>query len=218
MAIKWKIELIKPLETLRVHANDAWIRSMPELEKWMRSELVPMLVNGGNGIVGISQTDFYKFVTSPRGLSELGIEATEPPKLLQAYLTTAFKIRVEKRYIALEFGNFAKLKAATPHPADGTGQLHISSWLEWVYGREEPKHGFVERDLLNPKAQKSIRLGAPLGGLMLPRGAYRSTGLWRFPAHIQEYERQWLGQNLQRIETVMTEKMFQVFAIKLING
>lgn len=216
MTLKWEIKLIKPISALNVYASDAWTRSMPELSKWMASELLPSLVYGGNGITGIAQTDFYKFITSPRGLSELGIEASEPPKLLQAYASTAFKIRTHKSHMVLEFGNYAKLKAATPHPADGTGHLHIDSWLEWVDGLEV-KRGFVPRsDLANTKAEKSIRLGKPLGGLMLPRRAYRSTGLWRFPAQLRNYETQWFNQNIQRIENLLAEKTLSVFIKNLI--
>lgn len=216
MAIKWEIKLIKPLSTIRIYADNAWMRSMPEIGQWMGTDLVSMLVYGGNGITGIEQTDFYRFISSSRGLSELGIEASEPPKLLQAYTTTAFKVRVQKAHVVLEFGNYAKLKAATPHPADGTGNLHIDSWLEWVDGLEVNR-GFVARDdIPNNKAQDAIRLGKPLGGLMLPRGAYGSTGLWRFPSQLRNYENKWFMQNAQRIQAVLTEKMLKVFIKNLV--
>jgi hypothetical protein len=216
MTLDWEIKLINPLKPLRIHAGKAWERSMPEIDQWMRSELVPAMVYGGHGIVGIAQTDFYKYVTSPRGLSELGIEASEPPKLLKAYATTAFKINVQKKQMNLEFGNYAKLKAATPHPADGTGHLHIDSWLEWVDGKEVDS-GFVPRSKLGNRAAKSIRLGEPLGGLMLPRGAYGSTGLWRFPSQLRQYEDKWFKQNIKAIQDLIIDKMISVFVMKLVT-
>lgn len=217
MATDWTIQLVnKPIDVLTLHAGDAWARTMLEIEKWMQTQLVPAMVYGGLGIVGIAQTDFYKYVTSPRGLSELGIEASEPPKLLQAYATTAFKTRVYKHQMNLEFGNYAQLRAATPHPANGTGHLHIDSWLEWVAGKEVNR-GFVPRDQLGKGSVKSIRLGDPLGGLMLPRGAYNSTGLWRFPAQLKHYEDKWFRQNINVIEKLITEKMLSVFIVKLVT-
>lgn len=215
MATKWEIKLLKPTEKLQIFAGDAWARSMPELEKWMRAELIPAFVNGGLGIVGLSQTEFYKFITSPEGLSQLGIDASQPPKLLQAYLKSAFSIRIYTHQMNLKFGDYAKLKAATPHPATGTGHLHIDSWLEWVDGMEVNR-GFVPREKIG-KASKRIRLEAPLGGLMLPRGAYGSTGLWRFPAQLRNYEAQWFDQNINQIEKVLTEKMIEVFIMKLVT-
>lgn len=216
MAATWEISLIKPLEKLKLHVGNAWERSMPEIDRWMRAELIPSMVYGGMGIVGISQTDFYRYITSQRGLSELGIEASQPPKLLQAYANTAFKVRIFKKQMTLEFGNYARLKAATPHPANGTGHLHIESWLEWVDGKEVNR-GFVPREKLGGTASKAIRLGEPLGGLMLPRGAYGSTGLWRFPAQLRHYEDKWFKQNIEAIEKVITQKMLEVFVMKLVT-
>lgn len=216
MALQWEIKLLRPLDNLRSHALKAWERSMPEVEQWMRSELIPAMVYGGHGITGIAQTDFYKYVSSPRGLSELGIEASEPPKLLQAYATTAFRIMKYKKQINLEFGQYAKLKAATPHPANGTGHLHIDSWLEWVEGKEVNR-GFVPREKIPGKLEKSIRLGNPLGGLMLPRGAYGSTGLWRFPRQLRQYEQKWFVENIKMIERLLIDKMFAIFAMKLVS-
>lgn len=216
MAIEWRIELQKPILTLNKHAFDAWAYSMSELELWMRKELIPAMVHGGMGIVGIAQIDFYRYVTSARGLSELGIEASEPPKLLKAYETTAFKINVQKRQMTLEFGNYARLRAATPHPANGTGHLHIDSWLEWVDGKEVNR-GFVPRSKLGGRAAKSIRLGSPLGGLMLPRGAYGSVGLWRFPSQLRHYEDKWFKQNIDVIQKVILEKMIAIFVMKLVT-
>ena len=215
MPLKWEIKLLRPLEALNIHADKAWARTMPELEKWMRNELVPAMVYGGNGIRGIAQTDFYKFITSERGLSELGIESSEPPKLLQAYLD-AFKITLFKHQMTLQFGNWAQLKAATPHPADGTGHLKIDSWLEWVDGLEVNR-GFVPREKLGKNAKRAVRLGEPLGGLMLPRGAYGSTGLWRFPAQLRAYENKWFSDNINSIQSVISDQMLQIFAVNLVT-
>jgi hypothetical protein len=217
MALKWEIKLIKPLDVLRDHANQAWARTLPEIEKWMQDELLHMLVYGGQGIQGIAQTDFYKFITSDDGLSQLGIESSEPPKLLQAYLTSAFKVRRYVHQITLQFGNYAALKAATPHPANGTGNLHIDSWLEWVEDDLDVDRGYVPRNNIPGKLSRSIRLGSPLGGLMLPRGAYGSSGLWRFPSWLKDYEDKWFSNNVQKIQDVLIQKMIEVFSRQLVS-
>jgi len=213
---KTEITLIRPEQILAKFAYDAWSKSMPEIQKWMATSLIHDLVYGGNGITGIEQTDFYRFVSSSLGLSELGIDVSEPRKLLEAYATRAFQVDVASDQVTLQFGDWAKLKASTPHPADGTGNLHIDSWLEWVDGLEVGR-GFVERKDLNADAQKAVRLGSPLGGLMLPRGAYNSTGLWRFPTQLKNYEDKWFRDNEQRIENVLISKMLEVFTKNLIG-
>lgn len=73
---------------------------------------------GGLGIQGIAQTEFYNFITSETGLSQLGIPSTEPPKLLDAYASKGFKILIKGgRTVVLQFGDVVQLKLATPHPA-----------------------------------------------------------------------------------------------------
>jgi hypothetical protein len=84
------------------------------------------MVFGGFGIQGISQTAFYRFISSADGLSQLGIPATEPPKLLKAYEKT-FKVSLNNTMFVMRFGDVAALKMGTPHPAAGTGNLRIGS-------------------------------------------------------------------------------------------
>jgi hypothetical protein len=185
----------------------------------MEKDLVKSLVFGGDGIGGIAQTPFYKFITSPDGLSQLGIEKSEPPKLLKAYERTAFSVKRTKRSITLRFGNVAKLKSATPHPATGTGQLKIASWLEWILDDEAViGRGFVARKDIPKGTQNKIRLGPPLGGLMLPRGAFNeSTGSWRFPQQFANYEDEWLAKNLVKIQRAIMDQMVKFFQLRLLQ-
>ena len=173
---------------------------------------------GGLGIQGIAQTPFYKYITSDQGLSELGIPASEPPKLLKAYTSRGYRVTSRgNRTIILKFGDTAQLKLATPHPANNTGQLQIESWLEWITdGRTEPR-GFVPRDKISDKAHKYIRLQAPLGGLMLPRGSFGSTGFWSFPSRFSAYDQDWFTQNISRIQNAVNSKVFEL-VLRYING
>lgn len=128
-------------------------------------------------------------------------------------------MRVVVKGYALEFGlgDRAILRLATKHPAAGTGFLDVSSWLEWVIDGEIVNRGFVDRSKLTSNAQKSIRLGQPLGGLMLPRGAFGSPGTWKFPAHLQDYESKWLAANASKIEEVVFNKLREFLSQRL-NG
>lgn len=196
---------------------------LPRLEGFLRKRLVPALVDGGMGIEGISETEFYKFITSPDGLSQLGIEADQPPKLLEAYRRT-FKISTRGRAINLKFGNVAKLKLSTPHPASGTGKLRIDSWLTWVVdGRTEPR-GFVRRSRIegsNLSAKRKVRLSShirlrsPLGGLMLKDNFLGSTGFWKFPTRFRNYDSKWLRKNAPIIQRVIAEEAFKILQIEL---
>jgi len=107
----------------------------------------------------------------------------------------------------LRFGDTARLKLGTPHPAAGTGHLQVESWLEWILDGEVVKSGFVPRGKLPASAQKRIRISSGPGGLMLPAGAFGSTGLWRFPGVLQDYETAWMKDNIKKIETAITDKM-----------
>jgi len=182
--MNFTLRLVNPGPAIRKVVFEAWEMALTDLAKWMEKDLVKALVFGGLGIEGIAQTPFYKFITSAEGLSQLGIEKTEPPRLLRAYEKTAFKVTAHKRVIHLKFGDIVKLKAATPHPANGTGNLQIESWLNWIVdGEPVLGRGFVPRRDIPENVQEKIRLGSPLGGLMLPKGALgRSLGSWRFPA------------------------------------
>jgi hypothetical protein len=215
--VNFKVELIKPGIAVRKVVNLAWEQALGDLEKWMRKDLVKALTFGGLGIQGIAQTPFYQFISSPEGLSQLGIDASQPPKLLKAYERTAFSVKAKKRVISLKFGNVAKLKTGTPHPASGTGQLKVSSWLEWILDKKMVAgRGFVPRKDIRGKAEESIRLGAPLGGLMLPRGALgKSLGVWRFPAQFIDYEDDWLTKNVAKIEKAIVSQMVKLFQKRL---
>lgn len=175
----------------------------------MQYQLVPALVDGGLGIQGISQTAFYRFITSNDGLSQLGIRPGDPPRLLEAYRKT-FKIKMRGNKLELQFGDIRKLKLATPHFASGTGRLRVKSWLEWaVDGRTEPA-GYVPRAALPKGMHRAIRLNPPLGGLMLPRGSFRSSGMWSLPPFAQVYEFLWFKQNQFAIENAIADALRKI--------
>jgi len=182
----------------------------------MSKDLVRAMVRGGMGIQGIKDTEFFRFISSPDGLSQLGIPSTEPPKLLKAYESSAFRVKRKGDTLKLEFGNVAALKAATKHPAAGTGHLTISSWMEWVFDKKQVNSGFVPRRKVLG-GQRSIRLGSPLGGLMLPRGALGSSGLWRFPEALLNYEDKWVSENTSKIQEAIDKKVVELMN-KNING
>lgn len=212
-----KIKFIKPIETLEKFAATAWANMLPRLSIWIKTDLIKSFVYGGNGIKGIADMPFYKFISSPEGLSELGIAETEPPKLLEAYLKNAFSVQYRKRTLSLSFGDVAKLKMATHHPASGTGDLKIDSWLEWIVDDVPALKGYVPRSKVPAKTQKYIRLNAPLGGLMLKRGSFGSTGSWKFPQSLKDYDDDWFITNIGQIESVIGNKALELFAREL-NG
>jgi hypothetical protein len=215
---KLQITLVRPEQTLNNFARIAWSKASPEIARWMKSDLINAMVYGGLGIQGIAQTDFYKFITSDDGLSQLGIDKSEPPKLLQAYATNAFSISSSSNSVELEFGILAALKVATPHPAAGTGYLQIVSWLEWITDPITVGKGYVPRAKIPSKAQNNIRLSSPLGGLMLSRGALGSAGTWSFPYQYINYSDKWFGENVNKIQSALIDKSFMIFKDKLING
>lgn len=199
MAKGWQLKLIRPIDAVTVSIDRAWALALGDLEKWMKSDLIDALVHGGFSIKGISQTAFYRFITSPEGLGQLGIETSDPPRLLEAYKRT-FKVFHNRRLITLRFGDVAKLKMATPHPSAGLGHLHVTSWLEFIVDGVEAKSGFVPRAKLPVPTQKAIRVRSSPGGLMLPAGVFGSKGVWKFPKVYQNYEERWLKANMAKIE------------------
>ena len=203
MPTKWKLTLIRPKDAIQFQVRNAWSKAMKDLARWMKAEFAGILTFGGMGIQGIADTPFYKFISSAAGLSQLGIDKTQPPRLLKAYETSAFRVSSTKSTLLLRFGDVAQLKLATPHPASGTGHLQIESWLEWILDRKSVGSGFVKRASIPKGSQKNIRLAAPLGGLMLPTGVFGSTGLWRFPAVLGKYEEKWFKDNIKKIEKVI---------------
>lgn len=202
----WKLKLIRPAEAVRVAVDKAWSLALKDLSSWAETSLVDAMVDGGLGVEGIAQTEFYRFVSSPEGLGQLGIERTEPPKLLAAY-RRSFKVSSTNRLLLLRFGDMAQLKMGTPHPAAGTGHLQIESWLEWIVDGDTVQSGYVPRERLPVSAQKRIRIDSAPGGLMLPRGAFGSLGSWAFPASLRGYERKWFKDNVKKIEKAITRKM-----------
>lgn len=197
------------------HMKRMWGAAMPDIAKWMGKVLVPAMVHGGLDIEGIEQTSFYKFITSPEGLSQLGINASEPPKLLEAYKKT-FRTEVTRSSVRLLFGDVAVLKSNTIHPATGTGKLSVESWLDWIVDKEAVTDaGFIPRESIPKTLQGNIRLSSPLGGLMLPRGRFGSTGLWRFPSVLAEFDKDWLSKNKAQIELLITFAAIRIYNKKL---
>ena len=185
----------------------------------MRTELLRALVHGGMGIQGIEQTPFYKWLISDDGLSQFGIEKSEPRRLLDAYMKNLY-VRRRKNIIELKFGQVAKLKLFTPHPANNTGQLHIDSWLTWALdARTEPK-GYVPRTRIESSSlsrkQKSkllsrIRVSTAGGGLMLGRKFLGSKGRWQIPRQYADYDIRWLRQNAVKIQQRLIRKTIVFF-------
>jgi hypothetical protein len=181
----------------------------------MSNQLVDALINGGMGIEGIAQTELYRFITSPQGLSELGIPASEPPKLLEAY-KRAFKTKVTARTVRLRFGDVEVLKSMTPHPFSGRGKLTTKSWMEWVlFDRVVSSFGFVPREKISRGGQKSIRLRAPLGGLMLQSPTLGSSGFWSFPIEFVDFEKKWVAKNEFAIKGAIINKAFNLLQREL---
>jgi hypothetical protein len=133
----WNLNLNLPQKAVNDHINRQWPVALKRLGQWLETDFVNALVYGGMGITGIAQTPFYQWVSSQDGLSELGIEASEPPKLLDAYLRT-IKIKQSQKQVEIQFGDMALLKLATPHPAAGTGHLKIESWHGTNCPHEQP--------------------------------------------------------------------------------
>lgn len=214
MARKWQARLINPNREIEVKLNRAINFVLKDLDDWIKSDLVHALIYGGFGIQGLVDTMFYSFITSPEGLSELGIGPSEPPKLLEAYKRT---IQVDRQGLQLQvrFGDVAMLKLMTPHPAAGIGNLKIESWLEWILEGVTVGRGYVPRDRLPSRPQASIRLDSPLGGLMLPRGAFGSAGAWRFPQRFANYEVDWLQNNVSQIQQAITTKMVELIGQRI---
>lgn len=207
MAKPWTCQLINPQRGITGQINQAFNFVLGDLDKWLEDDFVRMLVYGGDNIQGIAQTDFYSFISSPEGLSELGIESSEPPRLLEAYLAS-LSVKREGRGLSIRFGDMAILKLYTPHPASGTGRLNIESWLEWIIdGIPVLDAGFVPREKLTESAQKRIRISSAPGGLMLPAGALGSSGSWRFPHRYADYEQQWLSTNLPNIQKALVAQL-----------
>lgn len=172
---------------------------------------MPSLVYGGMGIKGITSTEFWTFINSSEGLSELGIRPQDTNALLDAYIKT-FVVKVNGTELIFQFGNEAELKFNTPHWATGTGRLNVGSWLDWILdGEPVSDAGYVPRKNIPPAMEHAIRLNSPLGGLMLPGGLLGSTGTWRFPQRLQNYAEDWLRENMEVITRVISNQILVLF-------
>jgi hypothetical protein len=203
----WRLKLInKPEISVQIAVRKAWAEALGDLKGWAATDLVEAMTFGGLGIGGISSTPFYRFISSPEGLSQLGIDKSQPPLLLRAYERSAFKVSHNNSMLLLQFGDVAALKIATPHPGKSQG-LQVQSWMEMVLDDFTATAGFVPRKSLPRSMRKKIRLSSPLGGLMLPMGQFGSTGSWQFPDQFRDYDVQWLQANAQKIETAIVNQM-----------
>jgi len=205
----WKLTLINAERIIRDATTDAWATAMVAMRLWMSTTLVKAMVRGGLGMQGLAQTKFYQFITSNAGLSQLGIDRSEPPKLLDAY-EESFSAIVAGTSVVMLFGDEDLIKIRTAHPATGTGHLQVESWMDWVFDGETVGRGFVPRGKLPKGADANVRLASPLGGLMLPQGVLGSTGNWSFPSDLMDFDSKWFVANLPIIELVVA-KQAQIF-------
>lgn len=200
------------MQTTRSFLYKAWNKAIGNLAAWTITDLVPALVYGGLGIKGITSTQFWHYINSNDGLSQLGIRPGDTDSLLKAYIDS-FTVRTQGRSLIFRFGDEAELKYGTPHWASGTGKLKVKSWLQWIVDEESVGDGgYVDRNNLPPELQDRPRLDAPLGGLMLPRGRFGSRGYWRFDPKLRQYHVDWLQSNMQAIEAAIGnefEKLMQ---------
>lgn len=212
MAGKWSIKLINPDHIIKQAVSQIWAGVMADMEKWITKELVPALTYGsaspkGNlGLQGIADTAFYKFITGPQGISELGISPVDAVKLLRAY-ENSMKVSYNNNLIILRFGDMAQLKAATPH---SDKDVTVQSWLEWIVdGVPIAGYGFVPANEL-PKNLQDTPRSRP-GGLMLKKGEYGSTGQWKFPQQFAHYDSDWLAFNAAKLEKLIVEQAIIFF-------
>jgi len=214
---KWQVSLINPEGPVEAAIHQIWSRVMDDMEKWIKKELVPALAygsaapNGDLGLLGIADTPFYNYVSSPQGLSELGIEVADAVKLLRAY-ENSMKVSSNNTMIFLRFGDEAELKLATKHPDASNRSLGIVSWMEWVLdGKIVTNAGFVPRQNLPRSSQNLIRITSAPGGLMLPQGRLGSTGTWKFPDSFVNYDKDWFDANAAILEKLVVDKAAEFF-------
>lgn len=206
----WELDLQNPQSQVRKQILSQLPFVFEKMKNWLENELPKNLIFGGAGIVGIQETPFYQWLNSNEGLSQLGIDSSEPQKLLDAYLAS-FKIKKTTESIVLTFGDHDLLELLTPHPASGEGRLEIRSWLEWVL--EDLKvqgFGYVSREDLSNRMQEYPRLSSPLGGLMLPAGSFGSSGSWQVPEQYQDFDTKWFIQNEPKIVELMESKFVEL--------
>jgi|APGre2960657404_1045060.scaffolds.fasta_scaffold07881_4 hypothetical protein len=187
------------------HLKKMYALALNDLKIWIETKLFPALIKGGYGIQGLIQTEFIIWAMSNRGLSELGIYPKDVKNLIVAF-ENSFKIRKSKSGMDIMFGNFATLRAATPHPFAGEGLLTVSSWLE-LLDQPNPNYGFVPRSKLNKTSQEYIRLGKPKGGLMLKEDVFGSSGFWAVPTVYKDWDKIWVVKNSPKIQKKILEKL-----------
>lgn len=210
-----RLEVAVPEDLIEGTLERAWNKALKDLRAWIKTDLIKILVYGGRGVQGIAQTEFYRFVSSDEGLGQLGIEADQPPKLLRAYEKT-LKVTLRSGTLFITFGTFKSLKDATPHPAAGTGNLNVSSWLDWVGPRPvRVQAAYVPRQELPKRARKRIRISSAPGGLMLSASSSGNRSPWQFPKNLSDYQEQWLKDNFNEIETLVSNQLTVFYAKRL---
>lgn len=221
---KWQVKLINPESVVEAFVHQTWAKVLGDMERWVKKELVPALAygsaspNGGLGLMGIADTPFYAYITSPEGLSELGINIADAIKLLRAYEAT-MKVSSNNTTLVLRFGDEAELKLATKHPDASNPSLGITSWMEWVLdGKKVNNAGFVPRNNLPASSQQKIRITSAPGGLMLPKGRLGSTGSWQFPDSFVHYSRDWFDANSALLEQVVVNQAAAFFTKRASQG
>ncbi len=202
----WQLKLIRPADSFEKGFREVWRLALSDLAKWAKDDLVKILVYGGEGVQGISDTEFFKFISSDDGRGQLGINRDDPDKLLQAYLNT-FHVAFNNNMLIIKFGETAKLKMGTPHPRAGIGHLHVNSWMEFVVDQVKAQQGYVPKSDIPKESRKFISLRDATGGLMLPEGVFGSAGFWRFPTQFVNYDAKWLSANRQKIQNLIVRKM-----------
>jgi hypothetical protein len=75
-----------------------------------------------------------------------------------------------------------------------------------VFDKKKVASGFVPRNRMPVAIQKRIRVQSAPGGLMLSKGTFGSTGLWRFPTQLADFEVKWLRENVSTIEKLVQER------------
>lgn len=207
---KWTLQITTLPNELKQRLNVKWNDALKDLRFWIIGSLVPALINGGLGLQGIKDTEFFKFVISDDGLSQLGIEKVTAMQLLTAY-QKSFTVELATNELTFNFGDEIKLKLGTPHPASGTGQLRIDSWLTWILdGQQVMGYGFLPRVIIPSRSRGAIRLKDPLGGLMLKPGTFGfndDLSSWEFPVKYQNYDIDWVNINKSKIEDLIVKQM-----------
>lgn len=211
-----KIKLIDPKKAIKIQVAFAWRDSLQDMSYWLKNDLVDALIFGGKfGITGITQTPFFQFISSPEGLGQLGIEPIEIRNLLIAY-QNSFDIQISNNKIVFKFGDIAKLIAGTPHPASGTGNLTIKSWMQWIVQKYNVRgYGYVKKSDLPRGLHRRIRVKSVPSGLMIRRGNFGSSGSWKVPDQYRNYAQDWFASNVNAIEKAIIDQIIVFLNMRL---